>query len=100
MKLHGVDSTFYNITRSAHHTSTPHHVHIQRRRPNRKHVETLNITRRGAGGPVTSAALLHGRRGPEVLLRGTAQGHAGRWYALPAPSPPPLINIAIEHCYA
>jgi hypothetical protein len=47
---------------------------------NRRHVET-NITARScAGGPVTSAALLHGRRGPEVLLRGIAQGHAGCWY--------------------
>jgi hypothetical protein len=54
MKLHGVDSTFDTTKSSAHHISTPHHVHTSRRRPNLKHVETLNTSRRGAGGPVTA----------------------------------------------
>lgn len=48
---------------------------------NRKHVETFNTARRRAGSPLAGAALLHGRRRPEVLLRGIAQGHAGCWYA-------------------
>jgi hypothetical protein len=46
-------------------------------------VEAIDTPRRRAGGPGTGVALLHGRRGAEVLLRGIAKGHAGRWYAVP-----------------
>jgi hypothetical protein len=43
-------------------------------------VEALSIARRRARAPDTSATLLPRRRGPEVLLRGIAQGHTGCWY--------------------
>jgi hypothetical protein len=52
---------------------------------NNQHVETDITARRRAGGPFTCAALLHGRCGPEVLLRGIAEGHLGRWYGTRLP---------------
>lgn len=78
-------STVFNI-RDPQVFSSPNVDSAQRLHPaeedNRQHVETHNDARRRAGGPVASAALLHGRRNPKVLLRGIAQGHISCWYGL------------------
>jgi hypothetical protein len=86
MRPPGVSGTRLQASRfpSDQLTKPPRHDQSSAGYTKDQHVETNITARCRACGPITSAALLHGRCGPEVLLRGIAQGHTGCWYDTPS----------------
>lgn len=88
MRPPGVSGTPLQAIKSTPVISSPIHTSANTHNSlaehtNRHHVETHRAPRRCAGSARPGAALLHGWRSPEVLLRGIAQGYIGRWYDMP-----------------